>query len=512
VFAHSIDHAEFEKLSFEFRNLQRKLGDIADYDHWQKIVNPMKRYRDRLSALPLPFNYSSGRRGDSAEEVRALVADCGSMFPAYASAAQEVLESWISLTKSNDNPLLDCIKQIHTTAADSKSCLLVIPPFQTKFIHDVRNIVSTSPGLSSIHVGSTHQVCGCDCFDRMIILGPINWFTNSILLAPRAREIHLIRYSWIRQQLPPEPRFMGFPMENEEIVKRIAEALSQGERPGEQAAEPSKSLDSHELLPTINWAELKRRLSEPAAEDTIKDEAERENVQALIVEIEGEQGVLLDATEGARVMVVELDEHGKLQRLSVPVESVLPGIFIIVRTSGGGELIVPIADGILGEESARLRAKQKQWKTLLRKQVQASSISQVAAELGKLGAPLASDANLRNWISYRSIKTENYKDFYAIMCLVGLEDRAKEFWNDMRAIALAHLQAGQHIRKLLLNEVSAADFEELERSGKIDFELFGAKEKSMAIVRVISVSPETISVPVSKINKTFELHGEPWQG
>jgi hypothetical protein len=33
----------------------------------------------------------------------------------------------------------------------------------------------------------------------------------------------------------------------------------------------------------------------------------------------------------------------------------------------------------------------------------------------------------------------------------------------------------------------------------------------MAIVRVVEVSPKTISVPVSRINRIFELHGEAWQ-
>ena len=90
-------------------------------------------------------------------------------------------------------------------------------------------------------------------------------------------------------------------------------------------------------------------------------------------------------------------------------------MFLLLKTSGGGDYIVPLANRILGSEADKLRASQKGWKDRLRKLKNNNGTDWVINELRSLGCSIASPTNLRNWMSYRGIKTSQFSHFQAIM-------------------------------------------------------------------------------------------------
>ena len=229
-------------------------------------------------------------------------------------------------------------------------------------------------------------------------------------------------------------------------------------------------------------------------------------------QLEGEIVVPLDAAEGANATVLMLneDEADPVQR--VPVNDIQPGMFLLVRTGGGGEYVVLVADRILGEHSDRAREVQRDWKDRLRRRVRQDGLPLVVRVLKDHGSRRANHANVRNWMSFRRIKTADPKDFQGIMRLIGLVDRFDDYWTTMTLIDRAHRSAGHLIRRQLLAAVRNADLRDLEKLGRMDFDLPGVEGVHLSAVRIQSVHPQTFEVDVAGLGHPFEMDGNPWLG
>jgi hypothetical protein len=177
-------------------------------------------------------------------------------------------------------------------------------------------------------------------------------------------------------------------------------------------------------------------------------------------------------------------------------------MFILLRTSGGGDYIVPVANRILknsGEDVEKIRNLQQEWKGRLKLAVKCQSLQAVSQNLVKQGSQIAkNELNIRNWMSELSIKPRKEKDFEAILKFIGLRDRCNEFYEAAYLLDTAHRSAGKHIRKLLLQEVCNADLTQLEQLGSMEFELEQAEGGSMTAFRVVDIAPGIHNVPVSK--------------
>ena len=271
-------------------------------------------------------------------------------------------------------------------------------------------------------------------------------------------------------------------------------------------------MNPEEFLPSIDWDDILRRVSARAVGDSEHPDDDEEYVTALLFQLEGEIVVPLDASEGARATVLMLtqEETDPVQR--IPVANIEPGMFLLIRTGGGGEYIVQVADQILGERSGEAREIQRDWKDHLRRKVRKDGLREVVHDLERYGSMRANHVNVRNWMSYRSIKTEDQRDFRAVMRLIGLADRFDEYWQAMTLIDRAHKRAGQFIRKQLLAEVRRADLQGLEKLGTMDFELPGVEGVNLTAVRIQDIHPQTFEIDVARLGHPFELDGNPWLG
>jgi hypothetical protein len=197
------------------------------------------------------------------------------------------------------------------------------------------------------------------------------------------------------------------------------------------------------------------------------------------------------------------------------VTNIQPGTFILVRTGGGGDYIIPIADRILGAEAEKSRKYQSNWKKLLGEYVNSHGLLQTSLnliDLGYLGSKIANEVNVRNWLSPRSIRTQSYDDFFAIMKLIRLDSVANEYWVIMDLINNAHRKAGYKIRELLLEQVRDLDINQLHKLGKIEFKLSEDDDGGITAFRVVSVINNLITVPYSRIGQPFKLDNSVWQG
>ena len=139
-------------------------------------------------------------------------------------------------------------------------------------------------------------------------------------------------------------------------------------------------------------------------------------------------------------------------------------------------------------------------------------MQQVVSELQRRGSIRANEVNVRNWSSYRTIKTEDKIDFRAIMRLIGMDDQAEEYWDTMVKIDSAHHMAGQHIRRLLISQVERSSAHELEKLGRLDFELPGMESVSLAAVRIKEIYSDIVKVHAATLGHPIIIRGDSWQG
>ena len=232
---------------------------------------------------------------------------------------------------------------------------------------------------------------------------------------------------------------------------------------------------------------------------------EEEYVEAQLFLLEGGRGVFLEAAKNASVLVIYPDEDARRRVKRIPMRDVEPEIFILLRTAGGGDYIVPVADRIMGDYASTLRAKQRLWKSRLRSLVKEQGIKHVVEQLQLRGSSKANAINVRNWMSERGIKTEEYSDFKAILDLASLGAEAKSYWQAMETIDRAHQKAGFHIRKLLLEQVNKSDLGKLKREGIMSFELPDKDAGGLAAFRIQTTSPSVVKVVPGRIGDPFEL-------
>jgi hypothetical protein len=506
----SVDHELLGSLCVELSRFVTLLGAESEDAYWHPFILTLKHYCFELSAAPLPLNHWTVRDSGVVERLERHVAKCEMVFPQLAVKAHDLLDRFRELNKSVENPLIVPIIDILDNCEGSTTAVAVA---RANLIPHVQRAVRESIPLRRLDVISVSELRGEACYSRLIFVGAACWFPEHVFTSPRAPDIDVVKYAWLPNRWRREPLFLGSSAVKEEtdFGKRLQEDLSDEHAPSGKRILSEAVVDPYDLMPRVNWEQVKRgAASQSQGIDPRIAGEDAELVEAVPFLLEGGMAVLLDATEGARVTVIDLDRGPEGQVLRLPIAQVEPDMFILLRTEGGGEYIVEVADQILGGEAARARELQRRWKSMLRAAVVRSSPKQAVSELASLGSPRASEANLRNWMSYRSIKTDDYRDFEAMMRFLGLADQSAECWGLMTMIDSAHHRAGQSIRRLLMNQVLRSNITELRKHGRMDFQLTGAGAACLTAFRVKESHEGSIEVPVYRLGRPFDVEGTPW--
>ena len=478
------------------RKFERRLGDEVKDDFWRSLIRILRRYRFEACAAPLPFNHPFIFNDLLKQQLHKTVTDIPQTYPSFTQPFQELVDCINTLSQFAANPLMDAMEEIISDSRHYQSTALLLK--EVRLIPPVEEIIQKNPMLKYVNLINTQHLKGGNCFDGIVIVGPTRWFPEYVLTAPRASKIDVICYKWVMDKWTPPPVFVESFNGIVERSKNNDNFLTDG-----------VVFESDELLPEINWDEISSSYSNVAAPEDF--EHEQETADAKLFLLEGESAVFLD--ESTRVLVIDLDEEEgenedeETQVKRIQAIDIQAGIYILLRTSGGGEYIVPIADKILAKQSVKARESLQRWKRRLKEAVKTKGIQDVVRALKALGCSRASEVNVRNWMSTRSIKPRLYQDFEAIMKLVNLEDDKKEAWSFARAIDDAHKRAGFHIRKLLLKQVLSSDLTDLQKLGKMTFELDNEDGGTLTAFRVINISPEKYTVPLSRIGFPFERDG-----
>jgi hypothetical protein len=482
-----LTHPHFHDYSIGINRLLTRLGDAAEEEIWKSVLAPLKRYRFAAAAAPLPFNDESL---SIAKTLNAIRADLPSYERAHPIAAQnlaKIIEIGEILHASADNPIMDFIVEQFPYGITRGALLLK----DSRLIPQTQRILRQHPATRGWAIVTAGQLRGEASYSHIFIVGAARWFPDYVITAPRAPDVCVIRYAWIRDATP---------------TRRVFDQHGRTDSPHEttdpSADEPDDAVEAEEILPQIDWAAIQRR-------GLSQTETSFDDVPAKIAVLEGEFGVFFEDDESATVLALDLDTDEPAERVRrISVQRLTPGAFVLLRTTGGGDYILPLADKLLGKTAPYVRNCQREWKAELRRTVAQSSLFEVSVRLLDAGSTCANETNVRNWMSARNIKTHDPKDFEAIMRVAGLQHRTDEYWNAMAAISQAHQRAGQQIRRVLLRRLQEVDLGTLEREGRLEISLPGVDAGSLTAFRIIDLAPAGQLVAAAKLNHPFPI-GDP---
>ncbi len=446
IHRHKVYHAAFREFCMMTAKLEHDLGEDIQDDYWKEVLREIKYYRFLLNAAPLPMNLQAAKLLSFMKD---NLRRCGYSFPYFVPYIKKMIDMLSILSDLPDNPLLETIAELVSHQEHQTVALLLK---ESRFFPLVEDVLTTYPALKHIELVNLIQLRDEHCYNQLLIIGPRRWYPGYVFRSPRAKEVNFIHYSWLSDREPAHPIFV--------------KPYTQKQLTGSQS---ELTVDSY------------------MQEDDNPDESHEEDED-------------------------EDEDEGELQQIKrISLSRIRPDVFLLLRTEGGGDYIVPIADRILGEKAQDLRMMQEHWKELLRRAVSTKGLLVVCSKLlFDYGSKRASETNVRNWMSSRTIRPQYDEDFRAIMRLLGLENKEYEYQDTAKQIESAHRKAGFYIRQQLLNQVANADLRELHKKGFMDFELPEADGGSLTAFRIEHISPEVSYIPVSRVGRPITMKDLPW--
>jgi hypothetical protein len=483
---HQIDHGPFGQFCRLYRQCMKDLGELSRDAYWLGFCRSIRWYRFRLSSVPLPFNHPSIVRELDIEAMERVSITVDKVYPSHAKSARGILVALRGLIESGDNPLLDVVKEL--MGAQVEDIALVIG--DSRLEEQVAGVMAAQVESPKLKCLSASEYRRSLAMDRIILTGPARWFPEYVFQAPRAPRIDLVSYSWERSKWRGAQVFTG---------------LSQ---PSANMPRSDSFSTETELLsdawPEIDWSELALGLKQPVGDGAIDLS---DQVDAIPFGVYG-GWIFLECGEAATSLIIDTEADGRDVVRRLKTKEIATGMYILVRTDGADDYVVQVADRLLGNRAVEYRAAQQRWKVALREKVKESGLLVVSIQLLDCGSRRAEEANLRHWISDRSIGTQDDRDFAAILRLVGLEDEADYFRLVARGLRAAHLRCGMLIRKKLLEQVKSVNIGELDRVGRMDFEIREAEGVRLTAFRVERRGPSSVCVGAARLGRLLSLNNE----
>ena len=474
-------------------NVLKEAANANDEDLLlSELLRLSSQLRFCILCAPLPLCHSSLIGAATTSILLERLRTVGQSYGELREVCETYASALTDLRSSAENPLWNAVVSDLAERQEANVALLIK---QARFVAPLRDLAAARP--QRLEVVTEAQLRHSVTFDHLYVFGAGRWFPGFVFSAPRAPNLHIVRYGLIGDGPPEEAQFV-------KPIQRLTRVLFP-KSVSSRVSEPSWT-GADEAQPIFDLASIMRTAGEIAGNG--KADLSTELVDARVLLLEQELAVFISAAEGASELTVDIREDAEKLVHRVPTVDLEPGMAVLVRTEGGGDYILAAADRIMAKEAQELRWHQRNWKQLLRAIVKKLGMAAVVERLKAAGSEIANYQNLRNWISPRSIRTLSKRDFDAIFIVINLEDDVDRYWKMMAAIDRAHRKAGNVIRRQLLQQVKSADLAPLQNEGRQDFELPGeVGGGSLTAVRIVKVSSDVVEVHPSAVHRMFDLAG-----
>lgn len=479
---HSVNNQMFLGFISLARRLQKVIGQAGEDEFWLPLIRAVRQYRFSAAVAPLRFDDPTIAPNLSEERLRAIAEAARHAFPSIAPLAVALVDALFDVVRSPEAPLLDQLGQILSKTPDQAVVLI-----RASRLRPAVEAALSSRGFGHVSVATGDDLRTTDGFARVIVVGPARWYADAVFSAPRAPEIDVVHFGCFRGRWRPRPVFV--------------QPLGGGRATGWEI-ERDEDADSDEPWPEIDWRSILQQATGHPQEEP--GATSPDLVEARLFSLHGVEVVFLESDDSATSLVIDPEESEDRLVRRVLTRRITPGMFVLLRTEGGGDFIAPLADKALGERAAFLREKQRNWKRLLRLEIERHGLSAVAARLHAMGAVRSDDPNVHYWAAERCIHPRHLADFEALLRLIGLGDQVSSYWSWMHEIYRAHVRAGQIIRRRLLEKVRHADLPKLQEAGRHEFALSETEGGRLVAIRVEAVAPETVWITASRLARPFE--------
>ncbi len=457
-----VEYPEVQEIERQFAHLLQ--GDI-DYEFWDPLIKAIKGFLFRLMVLPLP---PSAALFDCFGEVSSVLKQGHWLHPAVAADFNRVYDLSRQLRSSNKNPILEVIQR------QGLGGILVVPwkSFAT----------ATDEYLS--HIGYRLRVVSQSALDRtealwgdenLIVVGPPRIYEESLFTVRRSSLLTWLTFAWKPLRFDVRNQLIDH---SHKSAPKVAPPVT-----------PNAGSESGVDMP------VDIILNDSAV---VRTASHSDLVPARTVWLADDGRVFVHAGDRAKSWILDVESVPPRAR-PTPSDELMPGDFLIVRTRGGGDLIVPVADTIIGPNHWLLRNNLILWKAALRDLAARNGLDQLTQMLRNQGASsLASPGNIRYWMSYFSIGPSRKGDLIACLSLLGMEDKADTLWTECRRLARAHRLAGRQIRRMLLDQASTLTEKDIA-TGRIDLALPNEPTAAAAAVEIVRIDRTVVQIPSASV-------------
>lgn len=460
-----VDDDVADRFTVASRKLEEYLGTVADEEPWFSCLAPIRSTRWLLHAIPLPTDHPA--LGLEQLLARSQVAE------GLASGSSDELRHWVNETLIAQRELLDTPAVAVPDAmmemlADSSDPVAVIVIKVAALTGAVTNYYARSqvPFAAAVTPAGLRIEAPRD---SIFVVGPSRQYPDWIFTAPRAEHVTVVLRASARDRDRIQSRMP---------VGGLPEIHVSGQRP---RGLTTATFDIEP--PPVNWALL--RPEEPSA-------GHAEAVRARSFLLAANHTVLLEA-EGSSVYTVTPTARAGDLIDRTPSSVVDVGDFLLLRKEFGAEdVIVQLANRILGKRAVPLRNLQERWKSALRTAVTRDGVAAAEQRLHDLGCEAS---NLGRWLSPDGIRTQRRSDFRAICEYASLPAHQWDIlWQAMGEILSAHIKAGHEMRELLEAQLQQVDLGPLHETGVCEINLEDLDAGALVIYRVEARDPQTVMV------------------
>ena len=524
---YEVDWPAYAAFHRAVRQLDQSLREHDLLEQWAVFSSFCKRYRYFLGTHPLPAaeltKQMMGWRTASSPGVASLMK--GSPSP-VAAACKDVQEVFGELQAEAENPLW-------RSALDDILCRQHDDSWIGILSTETRLAGAIASFLGAEDAGKawlwplrpTDLKSASEIYAQLVVFGPTGRHTREgtdyIFKCPRAEVVTLFTPDVFRASVPSPYDLIGSPHagglrgRNSElrtfadptVMRSGAASAADGE--GQAAADGEKEKEWLDALPKLNF--------------TYRQFVDRAGDHGEFAEAVPARQVLLSSDH-----IVYLASAGSVSRLTIgdggePGRRVCDDVHhvdvaelgvedvVVFSAEGGGDMIVEVANSLLGDDAVRFRSLQTEWKLALNMMVAINDSSETARSLRALGSKLASAGNVRNWCSAWNIGPGTWRSFDAVLRYCGLDGRKDEFFEATKRLRTAHKRAGFQLAGRLREMMKDRYLDELFTTGRQEFGGTAALPNRKVAFLVLEIFPGNVDVSPYDIQRPLEIDSKSWR-
>jgi hypothetical protein len=321
-------------------------------------------------------------------------------------------------------------------------------------------------------------------------VGPPRFFSAATITAPVTNEVSFVMPVWIADRTLPTTVFAAIAERTISIDCRI---LTEGASVENESA--SDVLKAENYIPEPIWR-YGGVATSPVAD----------GVEARKVLLAGNQAIWLD-DDGDRIRTLDPSEPQGERVTYTEVASVRPGTYLLLRqgeTERGALHLAAIA--ALALSGPPIASTQARWKELLSERLTKMGYRTVVAALKDSGIMSADRA--RAWIDPALVRPQDDDDFASLLVWLGIP--IQPTFSNALILRKSVYQASADLRDELERAVASTDLASLDRVGYLHLDTEVGGYRGIQAARVLTMSPDVVSVPRRDVRVPFNDWGGQW--